>query len=280
MKEFENLTGMKFNRWKVLALSQKTNKSKHRYWVCQCECEKAEIREVNEYHLIKGNIKSCGCLAKEILSQRTGHRREDKHPHYKRIYSIYDGMRKRCYNKNKDNYKHYGGRGITICDEWLNDFMTFYNWAINNGYQDNLTIDRIDNDGNYEPWNCRWATNEEQVYNKSDTVYITIDDKTKTILEWSRISGLSYSVLWQRYNSLGLKTKEELFKPLKVIVKVIHNGIEKTLSQLSKETGIDPRTLHWRNKQGLKDDELTKPVGKQNNKVSKPQLREDVLTIG
>lgn len=263
MKEFKDLVGQKFNRLKVIGFSNKTNKHKDRYWLCQCECKDKTIKEVMEYHLVNGKIKSCGCLTREKRAEMNKENKfRNKYPHYKRIYSIYDGMRKRCYRKNKDNYEHYGGRGITICDEWLNDFMSFYNWAINNGYQDDLTIDRIDNDGNYEPDNCRWATWEEQFYNKSDTVYITIDGESKTILEWCKISGLTYSAFWQRYNKAGMTTKEELLKPLKQGMKIIHNGKEIALSQLSKDTGIDTETLRKRYQKGCRDNDLIRPVGR------------------
>ena len=261
MKEYKDLIGQKFNRWTVIGTSIKTNKHYDRYWLCQCECENKTIREVSEDSLIRERSKSCGCYSKEKTAETNKKRAiRDKYPHYKRIYSIYDGMKKRCYNKKKDNYHEYGGRGITICDEWLNDFMNFYNWAINNGYQDDLTIDRIDVNGNYESGNCRWATWEEQFNNKRDTVYITLDGETKNILEWSKVSGLSRSVLWQRFHIFGLKTKNRLFKPVKQITKIIHNGEEKTLSQLSKESGIGVETLRWRYQQGFKDDELTRPA--------------------
>ncbi len=265
MKEFKDLTGQKFNRLTVLELSDKTNKHKDRYWLCQCECKDKTIKSIREYHLIKGNIKSCGCLSREKTIESNKNRQtRNKYPYYKRIYSIYDGMRKRCYNENNDNYDRYGGRGITICNEWLSDFKNFYEWAINNGYQNNLTIDRIDNDGNYEPGNCRWATIQEQCYNKSNTVYITIDGETNTILEWSNIYNLPTYVLWQRYKLYGYEEKEELFKPLKKITKIIHNGKEKTLRQLHEETGIGIETLRKRYERGLKDDELIQPVNKNN----------------
>lgn len=261
MKEFKDLTDLKFNRLMVIGLSTKTNRNNNRYWVCRCDCVDKTIKPINEGHLIRGDIKSCGCLGREkTIESNIKRTKTDGFKHYKRIYSIYDGMRKRCYNINNDNYKYYGAKGTIICDEWLNDFMKFYHWSIENNYKTDLTIDRIDTYGNYEPDNCRWATTEVQSYNKTNTIYLEIDGESKTVLEWEKISGLSYSVLWQRYNKDGINTKEEMLRPSKENIKIIHNDKEMNLSQLSKETGINISTLSWRHKQGLKDDELIKPA--------------------
>ena len=113
-------------------------------------------------HLKSGKIKSCGCLNKQG-NPKHGLR-------YTRLYRIWINMKTRCYNKNTNRYKDYGARGITICNEWRNDFMSFYNWSMNNGYDENLTIDRINNDKNYEPSNCRWITVKEQNRNKRNNI--------------------------------------------------------------------------------------------------------------
>ena len=300
MKEFKDLIGQTFNRWTVIGISDKTNKHYDRYWLCQCSCENKTIREVSELSLIKERSKSCGCYSSEVTTKMNKDRSiRDKYPHYKRIYSVYDGMRKRCYNENNNNYKYYGAKGVIICKEWLSDFMKFYHWSIENGYSPELTIDRIETHGIYEPDNCRWATQEVQDYNKRNTVYLEIDGESKTVLDWEKISGLSYSVLWQRYKIFGFRTKEEMFKPVRQVTKIIHNGIEKTLRQLHEETGLGIAILEWRNKQGLKDDELIKPANRWAGHVKSTEkrirkkktknvidiqntidIREEVLTIG
>jgi hypothetical protein len=217
-RKIEDLTGMKFNRLTVISLSDKTNKRHDRYWLCECDCENKTRKLISEYHLRRGTIKSCGCLSREWTTNKNKERAfTNKLPNYNNIRNSYEAMYKRCYDETHDGYKYYGGRGITICNEWLNNYKEFYKWAINNGYKKNLTIERIDVDGNYEPTNCCWATMKEQCYNKTNTLYIYLDGKFYTIEDLCKESGLSYSVIWQRYRRFNKNTKEELIKPLRGI---------------------------------------------------------------
>lgn len=116
----------------------------------------------------------------------------------KRIYSIWHNMKSRCYYNKSDKYKYYGGRGITVCDEWRDSFKAFYAWAMANGYRDDLTIDRIDVDGNYEPSNCRWIDMLAQNNNTSKNHYITHNGETKTAAEWARQYGINRSLFTTR----------------------------------------------------------------------------------
>lgn len=198
-----DLTGKKFGRLTVVEVLPER---KHNKKVYKCACECGNYANVVASKLIAGYTKSCGCLKHDVLMQRN-----IKHGKaHTRLYTIYKGMKQRCYNKKDQTYKYYGSRGIVVCSEWLNDFMTFYNWAISNGYQDDLTIDRIDVDGNYEPYNCRWISSEAQHSNMRTNIKLVYNNKTQTIKQWSKELDTNYRTMLRRYHK-GWSTKEILF---------------------------------------------------------------------
>ena len=174
----QNLIGCRFGKLVVNELSAPqldSDGSRRKLWICICDCGNKKI--ARSHDLTSGRVKSCGCLKHEAYYKTHGLSKT-------RLFRIWGNMKSRCTNPNVACYKHYGGRGISVCDEWLNDFESFYKWAISNGYADNLTLDRIDNDGNYEPSNCRWATVKEQRLNRKDVKYLTFNGKTLTQKEW------------------------------------------------------------------------------------------------
>ena len=182
MAKLNDLTGKKFGKLQVIKRSNR----KGAYWICKCDC--GNISEVYSSNLISGRTVSCGCYLNEIRkTQRTTHGDSKS-----RLYNIWTLMKKRCSDKNCKAYQNYGGRGISVCPEWKNDFESFKNWAINNGYSSGLTIDRIDNNGNYEPSNCRWADVKTQNNNNRMNVKVTINGETKTLAQWCEYYNTSY----------------------------------------------------------------------------------------
>ncbi len=145
MSKIKDIKGRRFGS--LVALKRiGSNEKGHALWECQCDCGKRIINLSNR--LLTGNTSTCGC--------RNGHGMR-----YTRIYRTWINMKQRCLNPKEMHYKRYGGRGIKICQEWIKDFNSFYKWAISSGYKENLTIDRIKNDGNYEPSNCQWILNSK-----------------------------------------------------------------------------------------------------------------------
>lgn len=194
LKKKEYGVGDKINKLLITdkyyeAYKTKTGSKNRSIVVCKCDCGKEKI--IRLQHLVNGHTKSCGCWNNEAASQRMTkmnfkHGKADLKNN--RLYRTYHSIKCRCYNKNYAQYKDYGGKGIVVCEKWNNDYLSFEKWALENGYQDNLTIDRKDNNGNYEPDNCKWSTMEEQQNNKNNNRIVTAFGESKTAAAWSRDS--------------------------------------------------------------------------------------------
>ena len=200
----EDLTGKRFNKLVVLYRDENGHGDKSR-WKCICDCG-AETT-VSGTNLKTGAVKSCGCLR---------HMKHDTH-HLSntRLYRIWNAMKNRCYLKSHHAYSYYGARGITVYAEWKDNFETFYDWAINNGYSEGLTIDRIDNNGSYSPENCKWSTREEQVNNRRSCVLITYNGETKNLMQWCELLNLSYKLIHQRMRLKNISFEEAISIPIK-----------------------------------------------------------------
>ena len=162
----------------------------------RCEC--GTLKSVSPYRVLNGNTKSCGCLKAEntvaynrIAKKKHGGRRD-------RLYYIWRGMKERCFCKTNKEYPTWGGRGIVVCDDWKDDYAAFRDWALENGYADDLTIDRIDVNGNYCPNNCRWVDWKTQAANRRDTMHFSINGEDKTLPQLADEYGIMYTTLYQR----------------------------------------------------------------------------------
>ena len=198
MSTIKDLTGMTFGRLKVLKrLPDRILKSNKKVtlWLCLCDC--GNTKEVQGSNLKSGKTKSCGCLQKEKVVQFNLKHSNAKRNGSTRLYRIWCGIKTRCTNKNHKDYKCYGGRGITLCQEWL-EFLPFKQWSEENGYNNKLSIDRINNNGNYEPSNCRWIPHKEQMYNTRQNHYISFNNKTLTLHEWSLLTGIKETTILNR----------------------------------------------------------------------------------
>lgn len=174
-------------------------------WICKCECGTI-TQPIGGYDLRNGRQVSCGCKKRDGKNS----------PLYKhggkgtKLYEVFKTMHRRCEAKTSTRYSYYGNRGISVCPEW-SDFAVFREWALSNGYVEGLTLDRIDNNGNYEPSNCRWVTMKEQSNNRRNSVFVEIDGQTLTIAQWSDMTGIPYETIYCRYRR-GLTGKDLIKK--------------------------------------------------------------------
>ena len=212
-RPFIDLTGQRFGRLTVLRKAV-SRKGKQIRWLCQCDCGKISIVEGSS--LRRKFTKSCGCLISETASKvykeiAKNNRKHGKEPY--RLYVIWRNLRHRCNNEKDKNFKYYGARGITVCDEWNKDFRPFRDWALQHGYAENLTIDRINNNGNYSPENCRWVDYKVQANNRRSNHLITFNGETHSVTEWSNIYKISAAVLYGRLRNSSFE--EAISKPYK-----------------------------------------------------------------
>jgi len=237
MGKFIDLTGKKFGRWTVLKRAE--NKGNYIRWKCLCDC--GAIRIVNGNSLKRGISKSCGCISSEITAERNRKHGMSKTPEYR----VWTHMTQRCTNKTDGSYKNYGARGIKVCDRWLHSFENFYA-DMGKRPTEKHSIERKNNNGDYEPDNCKWATKKEQCNNRRSSHMLTLNGETKTMSQWSDITGISIGTLWARIEGLGWSVEKALTVPLEKKQTITYKGITKTISQWAKVIGVKPRTLQSR----------------------------------
>lgn len=207
MPRFKDLTGQQFGRLTVKCVARKV-KSGERYryyWTCECQC--GNTIEVRTDCLTQGLVRSCGCLKKEQDAINLAANHSHKQSHSK-LWNTYYGMISRCYNPNDKRYPDYGERGIRVCDEWRNDKNSFFEWGKSHGCSEGLQLDRIDNNGDYSPENCRWVTPKQNSLNRRSNVMIEYEGETITLTELSEKLGLSRWQTWHRFRDKAVKRKD------------------------------------------------------------------------
>ena len=202
-----NLKGQRFG--KLIVVEPALNKGKLTSWKCKCDCGNEAIVYTN--NLRRGHTTSCGCFKFATRNKTHGYRKT-------RLYKVWCDIKTRCYNPNNFDYPRYGGRGITMCNEWKDDFVAFHDWAIDTGYDKNAprgqcTLDRIDVNGNYCPENCRWIDIEQQQNNRRDNVLIEYNGEIKTMAQWSKYLNLSYEMIRQRIQLYGWSVERAFTEP-------------------------------------------------------------------
>jgi hypothetical protein len=205
MSKMIDMTDWKFTKLKVIARIE-NNKNGNAIWQCKCDC--GNVINVTGVDLRSEHTKSCGCYNIEAIIQRNMKHGETR----TRLYNIWRKMLRRCKNSNEKRYKDYGGRGIFVCNEWK-DYLVFRDWALSNGYKEDLTIDRRNNDGNYDPDNCRWATYKEQGNNKRNNHCIVYNGKTQTLMQWSEETSIDYDVIQRRLTVYKWSIEKALTTP-------------------------------------------------------------------
>lgn len=202
--------GDKYGR---LTIQEYAGKAKNGSTLVKCICDCGTEKIVRLYSLQKGEIKSCGCLAKELLIKRNKTIKYTTHGQSRtRLYTIWCDMKQRCLNKNREVFKHYGERKISICDEWKNNFNSFYDWAMANGYKNGLSIERIDINDGYSPKNCKWIPKSEQSKNTCRTHFVTHNGKTQCVEDWCKELGIKSNTILGRARTLNGDYYKALFE--------------------------------------------------------------------
>ena len=254
-----DLTGQRFG--KLVAKKYMFSDRHGRYWLCECDCGKEKI--ANTCELRRGDVVSCGCKRHESIKKAqaacVSHGLSGT-----RLYGCYHAMLKRC--KYEPNWVN---KGITVCKEWEDSPQAFFDWALSNGYRDDLTLDRINVYGNYEPSNCRWLSKKDQQCNKTTNHFVTINGVTKTISQWSELSGVSSPTILKRIEHgfsdadlivptgtiyRGQSKKRTSYKHLVTI-----NGETKSITEWHKCTGLSMAMIQQRINRGFKNEEIIAP---------------------
>jgi len=240
------LIGQKFGRLTVVGFSLKKTSSAHAWhWDCKCDCGNM-VYGVRPRAVRNGETQSCGCLKEESTKEHFIGKRKTHGMTETRLYGIWSKMKRRCGNSADPAFVNYGARGITVCDKWHNNFQAFYNWAMENGYNDTLSIERKDVNKGYSPDNCCWIPLEKQAENKRNVRTVVVDGEKMPLKTACEKMGLPYKAVHLRITRQGMSIEDALAKPF--VAK------EETLAQKCRERGLPYGTIQFRIKHGWSED--------------------------
>ena len=232
--------GEKFGRWTVIEETTMTGRYVRRFR-CKCDCGTEKVVRMSK--LRYGQSRSCGCLSREMcIAMRKSEATHGLSGHH--LHSVWNGMKQRCLNPHNPAYVNYGGRGISVCDEWM-EFVPFYEWAVRDGYKRDLTLERKGNNKGYSPDNCTWATRQEQGNNTRQNVKVEYRAVTKTLTQWAHIVGMTPATLFYRVHR-GWPTDKAFFTKPHYDTQVTIKGVTHTVAAWARLTGMNTSTLYMR----------------------------------
>ena len=206
--------GKKFNMLEVIGV-EKVDYSRSLYFLCKCDCGKET--HIRYDCVLKRNQISCGCI--ENVRKYIDYDGKEKSLHNMKLYPVWKTMNQRCYNPKNNKYRRYGERGIKVCEQWKENnifgFENFNSWALENGYKEGLSIDRIDNNGNYEPSNCRWIDNKTQCRNKNNNIVVEYKGEKHCLKEWCEILNLPYTTIFLRIKRYNFSIERAFETPIR-----------------------------------------------------------------
>lgn len=207
--------GKKYNMLTVVGFDKKIYNSRKQAWLWRVKCDCGNVRMCDPRKVIAEKTKSCGCMKSTRMKDYNVQHKTVHGGRHERLYAIWHGMKERCYTVGCKDYKHYGGRGIRICHEWVNDYGAFRDWALNNGYADGLTIERIDYNLDYRPANCKWIPLADQATNKRNNLRLEYHGRTWVLSDLCKAKGLKYSTVYRRLHIMGWPIEKAIDTPIK-----------------------------------------------------------------
>lgn len=255
MTNFLDLMGQRFGR--LVVVERAPNRNGKVWWKCQCDC--GNIHYAATQSLRSRHTTSCGCYLREKYNHPDGFVGASNGESNTRLYKEWFAMRRRCKATNGEKYEWYGKHGIKVCEEWERSYLAFKEWALANGYNDSLSLDRIDVNGDYEPSNCRWITMAEQQNNKRGTHYVEYNGQVKTLMDWAREYNLDGEKLRSRVRAGWTDGEEILFgRPARKTTRsnnvcITYNGKTQCVAHWAKELGVGKAAIHARIYRGWTD---------------------------